>query len=122
MHGKESEKNMRMLELMRRRATKFDLVAEYLNKETLKVYSPKYFFDSWLIRENNKTLELWHMSKSRKSNFKKCSYHLQSIVPMSKGVKLLRKIESHNEYTAFHKKYKKINLVDRVLCKGGKRC
>lgn len=104
---------MRDLEYLKKKAPKFDLVAECLNYNTLKVYSPKFFFDSWLIRIKDKEVELWHMSK--KNNLKKCSYHLQSVVPSGKGVKLLRKIKEHNEYTAFHKRYRKINLVDRVL-------
>lgn len=104
---------MRDLDYLKKRAPKFDLEADYLNYDTLKVYSPKFFFDSWLIKVKDNEIELWHMSK--KNNLKKCSYHLQSVVQKGNGVKLLKKIKNHNEYTAFHKRYRKINLVDRIL-------
>lgn len=104
---------MTNLEWLKKKAKKYDLVAEYLTEDTLKVYSPKYVFDSWLITETETDMELWHMSK--KNNLKKCSYHIHAIVPKRNKVRVLQKIKTHNEYVAFHKKFNRINLVDRVL-------
>lgn len=106
---------MRDIEYIRKISPRYGLVAEYLNEDTLKVYSEKYFFDSWLVVENRKEkcMELWH--KSKKKNLKKCSYHLQSVVPRKYKKRVLEKINSHNRYVAFYKNKKKINLVDRVL-------
>ena len=42
---------MSNLEYLRIKAKKYDLVAEYLTEDTLKIYSPKFFFDSWLAYE-----------------------------------------------------------------------
>lgn len=108
------------LEYIKRKASKYNLKADYLNKETLKLYSPKFYFDSWLIKINEEgEIELWHMSK--KNNLKKCSYHLQAVVSSKNKIRALQKINSHNKYVAFHKNKNKINLVDRVLAKEEKR-
>ena len=108
------------LEYLRRRASRYCLEAEFLNEETLKLYSPKFYFDSWLIKRNEDgEIELWHMSK--KNNVKKCSYHLQAVVSSRNKIRALQKINSHNNYVAFYKNKKKINLVDRILAKEEKR-
>ena len=104
---------MKNLEYLQKKARKYDLVAEFLNEDTLKIYSPKFFFDSWLIRETQEGIELLHQSK--KNNLKKCSYHLQTVIPKKDKIRALQKINSHNKYIAFHKNKNKINLVDRVL-------
>lgn len=104
---------MKNLEYLRVKANRYDLVAEYLSEDTLKVYSPKFFFDSWLIKETDEEMELWHMSK--KNNLKKCSYHLQSTHPKSNKIRVLQKIKEHNNYVAFRKGKYRMNLVDRVL-------
>lgn len=105
------------LKQLKSRAKKYDLKAEFLNRNTLKVYSPKFFFDSWLIKESDEEFEVWHMSK--KNNIQKCSYHLQAKVSKDKGIRTLQKIRSHNKYVAFHKT--KTNMVDRVLLKEGNK-
>lgn len=101
------------LEWLRLRAERYDLIAEYLNEYTLKLYSPKFYFDSWMIIETDTEIELWHMSKG--CGLKKCSYHLQKAFPKRLKLRALEKIKSHNNYVAFYKKSKKINMVDRVL-------
>lgn len=98
------------------KARNYNLVAEYVNEETLKVYSPKFFFDSWLVKDTEEGIELWHMSK--KNNIKKCSYHLQSVIPKKYKIRALQRINSHNKYVAFYKNRNRVNLVDRVLSKG----
>lgn len=107
---------MKDLVYLKKHCHKFDLKAEFVNEDTLKVYSPKFFFDSWLIKDRGEDIQLLHMSK--KCNLKKCSYHSQMIVKRENKILLLKKIREHNEYVAFYKKYNKINLVDRVLKKG----
>lgn len=104
---------MTNLEYLKIKAEGYDLVAEYLSEDTLKLYSPKFFFDSWLIKETEEGIELWHMSK--KNNIKKCSYHLQSVHSKRNKTRALKKIRDHNNYVAFHKGERRINLVDRVL-------
>lgn len=107
---------MTNLEYIKTKAKKYDLVAEFLNCDTLKVYSPKYFFDSWLVKETDEGIELWHLSK--KNNLKKCSYHLQAVIPKKYKIRALQRINSHNKYTTFYKHKNKVNLVDRVLGEG----
>lgn len=104
---------MSNLEWLRRKAGRYNLVADYVNENTLKVYSPKFYFDSWMIIETENEIELWHMSKG--CGLKKCSYHLQKAFPKKFKLRTLERINSHNKYVAFHKRANKINLVDRVL-------
>ena len=42
---------------------KFDLIAEEVNFYTLKVYSTKYLFDTWLIKVEDGRVNLYHNSK-----------------------------------------------------------
>ena len=102
-----------MLNIIKSKAKQYRLEAEFLNKDTLKIYSKKYNFDSWLIKENKDTIQLFHMSK--KHNLKKCSYHLQREVEKYEGIYLLENISDHNRYQAFFKGFNKTNLVDRIL-------
>lgn len=104
---------MKNLVYLQKKAKNYNLKAEFLNENTLKIYSPKFFFDSWLIKETDESIELWHQSK--KANIKKCSYHLQAVIEKKYKIRALQKINSHNNYIAFHKNKNKINLVDRVL-------
>lgn len=106
---------MRDLDYLIKKSKSYDLVAEYVNENTLKVYSPKFVFDSWLIVEKENDFQLLHMSK--KNNIKKCSYHIHAVVEKHNKIHLLQKIKAHNIYVAFHKRYNKVNLVDRVLNK-----
>lgn len=104
---------MRDIEWIRRKAEKYELVAEYVNEDTLKVYSPKFFFDSWLVKETKEEIELWHLSKA--SSIKNVTYHLQIAVPKKKKIWVLQRIKVHNRYVGFYKNKNKINLVDRIL-------
>lgn len=101
---------MKDIEWLRIKAANYDLTAEYMNDNTLKVYSKKYFFDSWLIVETEEEFELWHQSKNHR--VKGMTYHLQKAVPKHKKIWMLQRINSHNRYVAFHHH---INLVDRLL-------
>ena len=102
---------MRDIEWLRRKAERYELVADYVNEDTLKVYSPKYYFDSWLIKETEFEIELWHQSKA--CGIKNISYHLQKAVPKYKKIWVLQRIKSHNRYVAFNKN--KVNIVDKLL-------
>lgn len=102
---------MKNIEWLRIKAEKYELVADYLNNNTLKVYSPKFGFDSWLIKETEKEIELWHQSKAH--NIKNVTYHLQKAVPKYKKIWVLQRIKSHNRYVAFDKY--KVNIVDKLL-------
>lgn len=102
---------MRDIEWIRRKAERYDLIADYVNEDTLKVYSPKFFFDSWLIKETEEEIELWHLSKA--CNIKNVTYHLQKAIPKHKKIWALQRIKAHNRYVAFNKN--KVNIVDRLL-------
>ena len=102
---------MRDIEWLRRKAERYELIADYVNEDTLKVYSPKYYFDSWLIKETEFEIELWHQSKAYGK--KNISYHLQKAVPKYKNIWVLQRIQSHNRYVAFNKN--KVNIVDKLL-------
>lgn len=102
---------MRDIEFLKRRAKNYELIAEYVNKDTLKIYSPKFYFDSWLIIETETEIELWHQSK--KCGIKNISYHLQKAMPKHKKIWALQTIKSHNRYIALRKN--KVNIVDRLL-------
>lgn len=104
---------MKDIEWLRRKASKYGLVAEYVNDFTLRVYSPKFLFDSWLIKEVDDDIELWHLSKS--CGVKNISYHLQKSIPKNKKIWSLQRINSHNRYVAFNKN--KTNIVDKLLKK-----
>lgn len=116
MVKRRGEIYMRNLDYLVMKAGSHNLVAEYVNDNTLKVYSPKFFFDSWLIKEENNRFELYHQNRKQGSAHK-CAYHLHAVVSKDKKIHLLQKIKRHNEYVAYHKSFNKINLVDRVLGK-----
>lgn len=102
---------LRDIEWLRKKAKYYDLVAEYVDENTLKVYSPKFYFDSWLIRETENHIELWHMTKNK--TIKNISYHLQKKLDKDKKIWALQRIKSHNKHVAFNKY--KTNMVDFVL-------
>lgn len=104
---------MRDIEWLRRRANRYELIADYVNDYTLKVYSPKYYFDSWLIIETEDSIELWHQSKT--FGIKNVTYHLQKSVPKSKKIWTLQRIKSHNIYVASNRN--RVNIVDKLLSK-----
>lgn len=102
---------MRDIEWIRQKAERYELVADYVNDDILKVYSPKFYFDSWLIKETEDEIELWHQSKA--CGIKNITYHLQKAVPKYKKIWVLQRIKSHNRYVAFNKC--KVNIVDKIL-------
>ena len=102
-----------MLNVIKKKARRYKLEAEFINEYTLKVYSKQFDFDTWLIIETKETIRLMHSSK--KHNNKKCSYHLQREVEKYEGIYLLENISDHNRYQAFFKGFNKTNLVDRIL-------
>lgn len=110
------------------RASRFNLEVKMVADDLVMVYSPKFFFDDWLIVEKEDHFELWHKTKShsynkttytrkdcRKHGLNGCSYHFQRKFHKKNRRKILRYIDEHNQYVAFYKKRNKINLVDRVL-------
>lgn len=103
---------MRDIEWLKRQSSKYGLVADYVNENTLKLYSPKYFFDSWLIKETEDSIELWHQSKNYKN--RNLSYHLQKSLPKYNKIWALQRIKSHNRYAAFYRN-NKTNIVDKLL-------
>ena len=105
---------MRDIDFLKLKAKNYELVAEKVNEDTLSVYSPKFNFDSWLIKQDREEFILYHLNRKQGSAHK-CAYHVHARVDKKKKIRLLQKIKSHNEYVAFYKKYNKINLVDRVL-------
>lgn len=99
-------------------AKKFKLEAKVVNDTTLSIYSRKYIFDSWLIRQEGENLVLLHLTKSLRCNRSfKCTYHFQKRVHEKNWVWLMQYINKHNKYVINKKKNIKGNLVDDVLKK-----
>lgn len=105
---------MKTLDKIKNNAYKYNLKIEYINNDTLKVYSEKYAFDSWLIKEGKYDLEILHLNKAFGN--KKCTYHTQARVKKHNWLWTLQRIQSHNKFVGNHNK-KRIygNLVDIVL-------
>lgn len=100
------------LDWLSKTATRYGLICERLNDTTLKVFSPKYSYDSWLIIECEDSFELLHKNRA---HGKKCYYHLQKKVEKKKKLWLLQRINSHNRYTSKYKSKKGCEFVDNVL-------
>lgn len=98
---------------------RFDLVAEEVNYNTLKVYSTKYFFDTWLIKIENKKVCLYHSSK--KYNNRKCNYHLQNSYNLKNWYWSLQQIDSHNKFVINRKHYRRTDWVGDVLKRHNQR-
>ena len=90
---------------------KYNIESRRMDDNTLKLYSEKYLFDSWLVRQEEDILELYHMNKK----LKKCSYHLQKSTKSKNWIWILQRINSHNEYVISRKWNARENMVDRVL-------
>ena len=101
------------LEKIKDNAYRFNLKAEYVSCYTLKLYSEKYMFDSWLVELTDFGLELKHMNKFIYSH--KLTYHTQRIVAKHKWWWILETIRSHNEYVINKKRSYRCNEIDRVL-------
>lgn len=109
----------KILSKIKDKCCKFDLVAEEVNDDTLKVYSTKYVFDTWLIRIENDRVCLYHSSK--KYNNRKCNYHLQNSYKLKNWYWSIQQINSHNNYVIHKKHYRRTNWVDDVLRKHSQR-
>lgn len=94
-------------------AYRFKMKANRLDENTIKLHSPKYAFDSWLVVLEGKKLKLLHLSK--KYFNQKCSYHLQREVSKNNWIWILESIHSHNKYTISRKWNARENMVDRVM-------
>lgn len=94
-------------------AIRFGLQVDFVNKDTLKIYSKKYLFDSWLVVLEDDCIKLLHQNKFG-ADRKKCRYHLQKQIKPNNWKWVVKKIVDHNNYIAHRKN---INMVDRVLGK-----
>lgn len=110
---------MNVVESIIKKAPSYGLVAEKLNHNTVKLYSKKYLFDSWLIKVYETKVELLHANKKR--NGGKCSYHKQNSFKIQNYTWALRKIKDHNTFTINKKHYKRTNWVDDVLKRHNER-
>lgn len=98
---------------------RFHLVAEEINHNTLKVYSTKYVFDTWLIKIEYGKVNLYHNSK--KFNNKKCNYHLQKSYKLKNWYWSIQHIDNHNKYVINKKHYKRTDWVTDILKKHNNR-
>ena len=103
----------KILDKIKNKSARFDLVAEQLNHNTLKVYSTKYVFDTWLIKIEDRKVNLYHNSK--KYNNKKCSYHLQNSYNLKNWYWSIQQINSHNQFVINKKHYRRTDWVSDVL-------
>lgn len=115
---------MNAIQNIEKNAYKYNIKTERLDSKTLKLYSDKYFFDSWLVELDGEILRLKHMD--RKLRCGKCTYHLQKIIKVKNWIWVLQRINAHNKYVVTRKWNAQENLVDRVLrsyekgrCKSG---
>lgn len=104
---------MNILDKIQKKCRKFDLVAEYVNPKTLKVYSTKYMFDTWLIKIENRRVCLYHNSK--KFNNKKCSYHLQNSYNLKNWFWSIQQINDHNKFVINRKHYRNTDWIGDLL-------
>lgn len=96
-------------------AHRYNIQADRLNEHTIKLHSPKYVFDSWLVMLEDNKLRLLHLSKKRFN--KKCNYHLQREICPKNWIWILESVNSHNKYTITRKWNARENMVDRVMRK-----
>lgn len=106
---------MNVTHKIEKHAHEFNIQADRLDTHTIKLHSPKYAFDSWLVVLEDEKLRLLHLSKKRYN--KKCSYHLQREIYYKNWMWILESVSSHNEYTITHKWNARENMVDRVMRK-----
>ena len=94
-------------------AHRYNIQADRIDENTVKLHSPKYAFDSWIVVLEDRKLRLLHLSKRLFSN--KCSYHLQRVICIRNWIWILESVNSHNKYTITRKWNARENLVDRVM-------
>lgn len=103
---------MKDLDWIIKKGRSYGLTCEKVNDSTLRVYSNKFFFDSWLIEEKEDGFELYHLNKRKE---RRCCYHLQKKVKKKDKLWLLQRIHSHNRYVSLYKGKKRTNIVDNTL-------
>lgn len=106
---------MDVLQNIERNAYKYNIKTERINSYTMKLYSDKYMFDSWLVEKDGDILRLKHMN--RKLRCGKCTYHLQKNIKAKNWRWVLQRINAHNKYVVSRKWNAKENMVDRVMRK-----
>lgn len=106
---------MNVTHKIEKHAHKYNIQADRIDNNTVKLYSPKYLFDSWLVVLEGKKIQLLHLSK--KGFQQKCSYHLQREILARNWVWILETIDNHNKYTITRKWNARENLVDKVMRK-----
>lgn len=94
-------------------AKKHGLEVEFLNSYTLKIYSKKYLFDSWLVVSDEKKITLYHQNRFG-ADSNKCRYHIQTSVKKHNWSWITKKIIDHNNFVINHKY---VNKVDKILNK-----
>lgn len=104
---------MNAINKIEKRAEKFNLTTNLISETMIKVYSPNFAFDSWIIEQQGYKLKLWHMSKHRVGT--KCNYHLQRQVNIKNWKWTLETIVSHKKFVMTQKWNVRENLVDRKL-------
>ena len=104
---------MKYLDKIKNNAYVFKLEIDYVAYDTLKVYSKKYNFDSWIIKETDEEIELYHLNKAFGN--RNCTYHLHATFRKYKWFWTLQRINSHNLYMTKYISKKPCNLVDRVM-------
>lgn len=105
----------RCLQKIKDNAHKFELKAEFVSCYTLKIYSEKYMFDSWIVDLTEEGLVLKHLNKYIYSN--KTNYHTQRIIARHRWWWILETVSSHNDYVINRKKRYKYDHIDSVLKK-----
>ena len=56
---------MNVTHKIEKHAHEFNIQADRLDTHTIKLHSPKYAFDSWLVVLEDEKLRLLHLSKKR---------------------------------------------------------
>ena len=93
-----------------------------MNDTTLKIYSSKFLFDSWLVelRLSDERLVIYHLNKKMKkinNRYNKCVYHKHGVVKCHNWLWVLQRISSHNRFVVEVKGQNNLNFVDRILSK-----
>lgn len=104
---------MNVTHKIEKHAHRYNIQADRIDECTIKLHSPKYAFDSWLVVLDNRKLRLLHLSKKQFN--RKCNYHLQREVCSRNWKWILESVNSHNKYTITRKWNARENLVDRVM-------
>lgn len=104
------------LQNIERESKKYGIRTSRIDRYTLKLYSKKYLFDSWLVVKDKDNLELHHMNR-RVRGSGKLQYHLQANIKCTNWIWVLQRISSHNRYVVSRKWNARENIVDVVMKK-----